>query len=173
MSKYIKVATQTNMLKLKDDTQENWVSCTPEVKSYAAQNLVEGTDVDVSYEQKGNVKTIVKIGKLGELKVGQPAPAVQAQNTPGTTGAAIIASGATIGISSEAQKSAGTVTKILSEPNKYRDPMTPAESRSVRRQAVMGYACNAVTAVQTQIDEKVLGDYIIALFQKLLVEVEK
>ena len=69
------------------------------------------------------------------------------------------------------EEATGKVSSV--HVGKYRDPMNPDEARIVRRQSVMASACNAVSAVTSQIDPNGLGDYIVVLFNKLLAEVEK
>jgi hypothetical protein len=161
MLKFVKVAGGTNSLKLKaEDNQENWFGCSPDAKSFASKNLVAGDDVEAVFETKENVKTIVKIGKPGTLGTAVQAPPAQdkSQAQP------------------PEQKTTSTGTRELSQPNKYRDPMTPAEARMVRRQSVMGYACEVSQSVVCQLpitSAEEVSKYVITVFNNLLNEVEK
>ena len=158
MLKFVRVASQKDMLKLKDEhNKENWIDCTAEVKSFAAQNLKPEEEVEVIYADGVKVPTIKKIGKKGSIQPGTPAPAV---STPAPAAGSV-----------KQEETTGKVSSV--HVGKYRDPMNPDEARIVRRQSVMASACNAVSAVTSQIDPNGLGDYIVVLFNKLLAEGEK
>ena len=161
MLKFVKVAGGTNSLKLKaEDNQENWFGCSPDAKSFASKNLVAGDDVEVLFDTKENVKTIVKIGKPGTLGTAVQAPPAQARTQR----------------QESSEPGPATGTRELSQPNKYRDPMTPAEARMVRRQSVMGYACELSQAAVCQSPDtapEAVAAYVLKVFNILLAEVEK
>lgn len=151
MNKFVKCQTQVDMIKIKEaDGKDTFYSCTPEAKAFAQQNLVEGDEVDVILDNK----KITKIGKKGTIGT--------AVSQPQTSQPDVKADGCS-----------AQPVKDYPRSQSYRQPLTPEEGRTIRRQSIMSSTCNAVNACQTQIDPNALGDYIINLYRRLLEEVEK
>lgn len=152
MFKFLKTTKPTNensALLIDVDGKETWMNCTSQVKSFANQNIKAGEAVEVAKDDKNIVNRISKAGSTAS----QAAPAAQ----PATSSSAAP--------SQQTQRSS---------TGKYRDPLTPEESRSIRHQSVMSSACVAVSGGNlTAVDPNTWGDFIISLYRQLLAEVEK
>jgi hypothetical protein len=167
MIKLLKIASTKDMLQFdfSDGKTPTWLDCSAEVKSYASQNLKLGEAVDIVEETRNNKRFVSKISKPGA------APAQTAAPAPAGT---------------QAQPAAGTQTPVTQAPaenknydrsptGKYRDPVTPDEAQSMRRNAIMGHACQLCLCNQTQLPTQPegLADYATTVYRKLLKAVEE
>jgi predicted component of type VI protein secretion system len=165
----LKIANQQSVLLVKmDDGKEIWAKCPDAVKAYAQQNLKPGDPVDIVSETTATGLQITKIGKAGTIAA--PAPAASTATPPAAAPAAVATPATTGAATAPAVQTPAPATKINTQ---YRQPMTPEEARTVRRMSIMASACNAIVTVQSQVDPNALGDVVIALYKKLLAEVEK
>lgn len=164
MIKLLKIASTKDMLELEIAGKRTWVSCPSNVKSYAVQNLKLGDEVNISSEQKSTGLFVNSISKKG------------LSNPQQTTNAPTQSAESVVGGSGPSTNTPPPVTQPAQERSstgKYRDPLTPEESRSIRHQSTMTSACHAVLTVQTQIDPKDLADYVISVYRKLLAAIEE
>jgi hypothetical protein len=159
------------MLELKlEDGKQKYANCSSEIKAFALANFKPGDDVDIQYVPEGNLIKVTAIAKPGALPVvatTAPALAAVAPATQPSQASACPVTGTAI------QTPQAVVAKQEPPKTSYRQDLAPEVSRSIRRQSVMNSACTAVVAVQSQVDPNGLGDYIVALFNKLIAEVEK
>lgn len=145
------------------DGKQTWVDCSPEVKSYALQNIKAGDVVDVVEENRENKKFITKISKAIVTAVTSPTQAP----APGTT---------------TGQPAPGVTSPVIQAPfqersstGKYRDPLTPEEAKTIRHQSVLSSAVQLCLCNQTQLPQQAegLADYAIVVYRRLLAVVEE
>lgn len=146
------------MLKLKIEGREQWAFCPEAVKNFA-KSFAEGEEVDIVSEKKGEELHVSRISKKGSTTTSPAASEATAPATQPSTAASTATKPAT---SSYSGSNSG-----------FRQALNPDETRKIMRQSVMSSTCNAVNAVQSQIDPNSLGDYIITLFKRLMEVVEK
>lgn len=166
MIKLLKIASSKDMLQFdfSDGKTATWLDCTPEAKSFAVQNLKLGEEVAIVEETRNNKRFVAKISKPG---TAAPAPAASTPAPAGTTQAAP----ATQSTPAPAENK----NYDRSPTGKYRDPVTPDEAQSMRRNAIMGHACQLCLCNQTQLPAQPdgLADYAISVYRKLLKAVEE
>ena len=138
-----------NSICVEVEGKDTWYECSAEVKSYAQQNFKSGEQCEVTKENRDGKEFVTKIfrpGQGGAAVASSPAstPAAQAQ---------------------QAQKQA--------EPKSTGYAKSPEDSKQIRRLSVLSSAANALTGIQSQLDPNTLPEYLVALYNRLLAEVEK
>jgi hypothetical protein len=164
--KLLRIANQQSVISLDlGDRKTTWAHVSPEVKKFAQDNIQPGTEVDIISSTEADGLHVSKIGKAGTIAktaVASPAQATGVDR-PGDIGGGVKAP--------DAPPSQATKTNTG-----YRADMSPEVSRSIRRQSVMASACHAVQSVICQsssVTADSVADYIITVFNKLILEVEK
>ena len=166
MVKLLKIASARDMIQLDlgDGKTPTWAHCPSAVKSFASQNLKLGDSVDIVSEQQNDGLHVTKISPAGTVtpvsNTQTIPPQTQGIITPGTTGAVV-----------------GTTPIVQpKETGNYR-PVSPDTQRLIVHQSTMASACSLAQAVVCQLPSaqkpEDVAEYVLTIYRKLLVEVEK
>lgn len=156
--KMLRIPTQQNFIQLKlADGKEVFAKVTPEVKSFALQNLTPGDDVDIISTNEADGLHVSKIGKVGTLGAGTTQnPLPPQQSSPSGGGGS------------------GKQTEQTEQPNNYRQ-VNPDTQRLIVHQSVMSSTCTAVQGLICQLQDTSannISEYICTIYKRLLKEVE-